>query len=347
MTLKITRCPENPIVWPGKWDWRMSNVYNPAVIYDDGKFYMYERTAGSMQPHHCYVGLLESEDGIHFAHVSEKPVFTPEMAGSKYGSVQDPRVVKIDDTYYMTFAFRRFTWSIYPTGLGVPNAKQNEFPGFDPTTDKNQTRSGIAVSKDRVTWEFLAWATPADIDDRDVILFPEKINGRFAILRRPIGFVELDTHHSEEYPSIRISYSEDLKTWTEPEVVIKPEFKWEDNRIGGSAPPIKTDRGWLVLYHGVENTNPATRRVIYRLGAMILDLVNPRKVIARAPNFIMEPEAYYEKFGLFIPNVIFPTGNVVKDDLLWIYYGCCDTSIGLATVPLENLINHIFETSQS
>ena len=61
MALKITRCPENPIVWPGKWDWRMSNVYNPAAIYEDGRFYLYERTAGSLRPHHCYVGLIESE----------------------------------------------------------------------------------------------------------------------------------------------------------------------------------------------------------------------------------------------------------------------------------------------
>jgi predicted GH43/DUF377 family glycosyl hydrolase len=345
MTLKIERCPENPIVWPGKWAWRMSNTYNPAVIFEDGRFYLYERTAGSLRPHHCYVGLLESEDGIHFRHVLEKPVLTPEMIGYPYGSVQDPRVARIDDTYYMTFAFRRFAWNISPTGLGVPEAGQAQFPGFDPSVDKNQTRSGIAVSKDRLHWEFFGWATPDDIDDRDVILFPEKIDGRFALLRRPIGYVDTDTGHSEEHPSIRLSYSTDLKTWTEPQVIIRPQFKWEDNRIGGSTPPVRTERGWLVLYHGVENTDPATRRVVYRLGAMLLDLHDPTKVLARARDFIMEPEAYYEKFGLFIPNVIFPTGCVVRDDLLWIYYGCCDTSIGLATVPLDELVEHIFATS--
>jgi predicted GH43/DUF377 family glycosyl hydrolase len=346
MVLKITRCPENPIVCPGKWDWRMSNVYNPAVIHDDGRFYLYERTAGSLRPHHCYVGLLASEDGVHFRHLSDKPILSPEMVGFKYGSVQDPRVVRIADTYYMTFAFRRFAWNIYPTGLGVPEASQSAFPGFDPAKDKNQTRSGIAISKDRLQWEFFGWATPGDIDDRDVILFPEKIGGRFALLRRPIGFVDTNTGHGEEHPSIRISFSTDLRTWTEPEIVIRPEFKWEDNRIGGSTPPVRTDRGWLVLYHGVENTNPATRWVVYRVGAMMLDLKDPWRVIAWAPTFIMEPETYYEKFGAFIPNVIFPTGNVIKDGLLWIYYGCCDTAIGLATVPLNDLVDHIFATSR-
>ena len=113
---------------------------------------------------------------------------------------------------------------------------------------------------------FFSWVTPEDIDDRDVILFPEKIGGRFALLRRPIGFVDTDSGHSEAHPSIRISYSADLNTRSEPEVVIRPQFKWEDNRIGGATPPVRTERGWLVLYHGVENMFPATRRVVYRLG---------------------------------------------------------------------------------
>jgi len=341
MALKITRCPENPIVWPGKLDWRMCNVYKPGALYEDERFFLYERASGSLRPHCCCIGMLESTDGVHFRHVSDQPVFTPEMAGSPCGSVQDPRVVKIGDTCYMTYAFRRYAWSIHPTGLGVPESSQAPFPGFDPAKDRNQTRSGIAASRDRVHWEHLAWATPPDMDDRDCILFPEKIGGRFAMLRRPIGYVGTDTGHSEEHPAIRISFSDDLRAWTEPEVVARPEFRWEDNRIGGSTPPVRTEEGWLVLYHGVENAHPPTRRVIYRLGAMLLDLDDPRKVIARAPNFIMEPEAYCENHGLMIPNVIFPTGNVVKDGLLWIYYGVCDTAIALATVPLDDLVAHV------
>ena len=79
MALKITRCAENPIVWPGKWDWRMSNAYNPGALYEDGRFFLYERTAGSLRPHICFVGLLESADGVHFLHVSDKPIFSPQM----------------------------------------------------------------------------------------------------------------------------------------------------------------------------------------------------------------------------------------------------------------------------
>src|SRR5262249_9179281 len=163
---------------------------NPGVLYDDdGRFYLYERAAGQLRPFHCYIGLLWSDDGIHFTHLSEEPVFTPEMAGSKDGSVQDPRVVKVDGRYYMTYAFRPYAWSSHPTGVGVPESHESEFPGvvrapIEPSKPgssnvqgarpDNMTRSGIAVSEDRIHWRHHSWPTPPDLDDRDVILFPEK-----------------------------------------------------------------------------------------------------------------------------------------------------------------------------
>ncbi len=337
--LIFIRHPENPIVVPGVYDWRQAVTFNPGVIYDEGRFYMYERTAGSLRPFHCYIGMLESDDGIHFTQVGDQPVWTPEMAGSQHGSVQDPRVVKIDGRYYMTYAFRPYAWNSHPTGIGVPESFEPVFPGFSGRPEDNMTRSGIAVSDDRVQWNHLAWATPADLDDRDVILFPEKIKGRFALLRRPLQFVGPD--YGTDYPGIWICFSEDLETWTEPTLLIKPEFAWEDNRIGGSTPPLRTEAGWLVFYHGVENQDPATRRVCYRLGAMLLDLDDPTRVLARTSNFLMEPETYYEKFGLYIPNVIFPTANVIKDGLVYLYYGVCDTAIALATVPLDELVARV------
>jgi predicted GH43/DUF377 family glycosyl hydrolase len=138
-----------------------------------------------------------------------------------------------------------------------------------------------------------------------------------------------------------ISFSDDLKNWSPPEIVATPRFRWEDNRIGGSAPPIRTDAGWLVLYHGVETRDRAVNRVCYRMGAMLLDLTDPRKVLGRCSRFIMEPEEYYEKHGAFIPNVIFPTAAVVVGRELYIYYGVCDTAIALATVPLDELADYV------
>lgn len=339
----IERCPENPIVQPGIYEWRRCVTLNPAVLYEEGRFTMYERCAGGLRPFICQIGMLESEDGVHFEHVLDEPVITPAMLGSEYGSVQDPRTVKIDDTYYMTYAFRPYSWHSYPTGLGVPDSHQGEYPGFSGRDEDNQSRSGIARSADRIHWEHVAWVNGPDMDDRNVILFPEKINGRFAVLRRPSPFVATDTRHAEEVPAIKISYSDDLIEWTDPEMVIEPKFPWESNRIGGSPPPVRTRHGWLTTYHGVENVDPSKRRVCYRLSAMLLDLEDPSCVIARCPEPILEPTEYYERFGLYIPYVVFPTGGVVVDGLLYIYYGCCDTAIALATVPLDELVDHVLQ----
>lgn len=352
--LPFARHPENPIIVPGLFPWRQAATFNPGVLLDeDGRFYLYERAAAQFRPFHCYIGLLASDDGIRFRHVQNEPVFTPEMAGSIYGSVQDARLAKIDGVYYMTYAFRPFAWSSHPTGVGVPESHESEFPGVErapvqsATGSKNvqgarpdnMTRSGIATSHDRVHWHHLAWATEADIDDRDVILFPEKINGRFALLRRPLQWI--GPNYGTDHPGIWLCYSDDLHTWTPPVLVARAEYEWEDNRIGGSTPPLKTEHGWLVLYHGVQTEDAIVRRVCYRVGALLLDLHDPSKVIARTPHAIMEPETYCERFGAYIPNVIFPTGNVVKDGLLYLYYGVCDTAIALATIPLATIVDHV------
>lgn len=335
----FARSGANPIVQPGLYDWRRAVVFNPGVIHEDGTFYMYERAAGTLRPFHCYIGMLQSADGVHFRHVRDEPVWTPKMAGSEYGSVQDPRVVRIEGTYYMTYAFRPFAWDCCPTGLGVPESRQVGYPGFSGDPGENQTRSGIAASADRVHWAHHSWATPPDLDDRDVILFPRRIGGRFALLRRPAQFVGPD--YGTDRAGIWICFSQDLRSWSRPELLARPEQPWESIRIGGSAPPIRTDEGWLVFYHGVEDTYPPHRRVVYRLGAMMLDLDDPRKVLARTRDCLMEPQAYYERFGLYIPNVIFPTAAVVKDGLVYLYYGVCDTAIALATAPLEEVVDRV------
>jgi beta-1,2-mannobiose phosphorylase / 1,2-beta-oligomannan phosphorylase len=333
------RHPQNPIIVPGKYDWRRAVVFNPGVIRENGKVYLYERAAGMLRPFICYIGMLESSDGVNFVHSSPDPVFTPEMAGSPYGSVQDPRVVKLDGKFYMTYAYRPYAWSSHPTGTGVPDSYQTEFPGFDGDPMKNQTRTGIAISDDLYSWKHFQWATPIELDDRDVILFPEKINGKYAMLRRPLQYVG-DAFGTDK-AGIWISFSDDMIIWDKGTLIAKPEFPWENNRIGGSLPPIRTSKGWLVIYHGVETLDIRTNMVIYRAGAMLLDINDPTRVLKRCSRFIMEPETYYEKFGLYIPNVIFPTGGYVENEMLHIYYGACDTAICRASVRVDELLDFI------
>jgi predicted GH43/DUF377 family glycosyl hydrolase len=333
--MKITRCEHNPIVAPGGFDWRRASTFNPGVVRDDTngrKFYMYERAAGNLRPFQTCIGVLVSDDGVHFAPASPKPVWTGAMMGIPSASVQDPRVVKLDGRFLMVYAMQPYQFDCVPNGTTLPDYFPNHYPEWEATrTPPMITRSGIAESDDGIHFRQLCFTTPPEIDDRDNVLFPEKIHGKYALLRRPMQYV--GPRYGTDLPGIWLSYSDDLLKWSAPKLVAVAEnYEWEGTKIGAAGTPVRTDAGWLVLYHGV------CRKSIYRVGALMLDPEDPTKVIGRTKSPIMEPEEYYERVGLVIPNVIFPTGNVVKDGLLHIYYGCCDTCIGLATVPLEDLV---------
>ncbi|MFW6061364.1 MAG: glycosidase [Planctomycetota bacterium] len=331
--MPLQRHPENPIVTPGGPYWRSITTFNPGVVIHDGTFYMLERACSSLAPLYCQFGLLKSDDGVHFELASNEPVFTAEQLGTPKGTVEDPRLVQIGDTFYMTYVHRNYVASCFPNGQGVPDYHN---PTFVPPGDPNNYRTGIATSTDLLHWEDLGLVTPPDVDDRDCTLFPEKIGGRFAMLRRPMHYV--GQKYGCDRPSIWLSYSDDLKTWSEPHLIAAAEHPdWEAVKIGGAAQPLRTEEGWLLLYHGVD------RAGVYRVGAMLLDLHDPTRLIARTPEWLMQPEEYYERVGLIIPRVIFPSANVIRDGTVYVYYGCCDTCISLATARLADLLAAVLE----
>ncbi|MEI7765967.1 MAG: glycosidase [Phycisphaerae bacterium] len=329
--MQLQRYTGNPIVIPGGPAWRQIATFNPGVVLHEGTFFMLERAVSSLAPLYSHFGLLESKDGFNFKLSSDQPVFTAAMLGTPRGTVEDPRLVKLDDWFYMTYVHRNYASSCFPNGKSVPNYHNvTDVPAGDP----NNYRTGLARSRDLRKWENLGLVTPAEVDDRDCVLFPEKINGRYAMLRRPLDYV--GPQFGCDRPSIWLSYSDDLMKWSHPELVAKAaDVAWEERKIGAAAIPMKTAAGWLVLYHGVDAA------VTYRTGVMLLDLNNPAKVLARAPGFIMEPETYYEKFGLIIPRVVFPSANVIKDGMVYVYYGCADTCISVATVELQKLLEYV------
>ncbi|MCL2243106.1 MAG: glycosidase [Treponema sp.] len=333
--MTIKRCSKNPIVVPGLVDYRRVSVFNPGVIFDNNEFFMYERAAGSLRPFKTSIGLLKSKNGIDFALASDKPVFSGDMLGFPDGSVEDARVVKIDGVFYMCYALQPYAFDCWPTGIAVPDYYPEHYPEWkDNNTEPMITRSGIAISNDGKNFKQLCYTTPPEIDDRDNALFPEKINGKFAIIRRPMQYV--GEAYGTDLPGIWISFSDDLLSWSKPELVATAENpEWEGLKIGAAATPLKTEKGWLLLYHGVDSKS------VYRVGAMLLDSNDPRKVIARTKNPVMEPQEYYEKHGLVINNTIFPTANLVHNGEIFIYYGCCDTCISLATVPLNEMLEYI------
>jgi predicted GH43/DUF377 family glycosyl hydrolase len=170
--------------------------------------------------------------------------------------------------------------------------------------------------------------TRPTVDDRDVILFPEKIAGQYVMLHRPDRWRE--PSHATNAPGIRIAFSDDPLWWEESALLATPQQPWESLKIGGNAPPIRTERGWLVLYHGVDED------IVYRVGALLLDLDDPTRVLARTRDPILEPETEYERKGV-VDNVVFPCGNVVIAGRLFVYYGAADRCVGVAACRLDEL----------
>ncbi len=329
--MKLEKYKNNPILSPSKNQWENLTVCNPGAWYQDGKFYLLYRAAGDDHEHYIYFGLAVSEDGFNFERVSEKPVFMPSSNGADAGCVEDPRIVKFNNDFYVTYAYRPFPPGQYWKEDSSTHWTYKLGENAPVNLKKNITNTGLAITKDFKKFKRLGRITRSDLDDRDVILFPEKIADKYVILHRPKEWK--GEKYGCDYPAIWIKYSDDLLVWEDKasQLLIKGEESWE-RKVGGSTPPLKTDQGWLTLYHGVDDKG------IYRTGVMLLELENPTKVIARAREYIMEPEFDYEIDG-FYNGCVFPTGNVIAEDTLYVYYGGADKYCAVATCSVEELIN--------
>lgn len=332
--MKLQKHPDNPILRPHPdHPWESLAVCNPGVIYHDGIFHMLYRAAGNDPEHIIRFGLATSRDGLVFQRDGEQPILSPSADGPDAGCIEDPRIVKLDGHFYITYAYRAINPRQY--WLQQNNAAYSpDDPTLPPLLGYNMTASGLLLSDDLRTFRRLGRITRSDVDDRDVILFPEKIGGRYVMLHRPMQWK--GPGYNTEHPAIWLCYSDDLMSWSESVLLAKGEAGWE-HKIGGSTPPLRTPHGWFVIYHAVDAEG------VYRVGVLMLDLEDPSKVIARTPEPIMEPEANFEWNGLYPHGVVFPTANVVVDDVLYVYYGCADETIGVATADFPALVEHVMQ----
>lgn len=250
--------------------------------------------------------ILLKEDGFTIEKIFQEPLFTGRKGDGSYG-VEDPRIVKIRNQYIMTYV---------------------------AVLEKEGVCTSLAVSKDCLNWERKGIIFREQ--NKDAFLFPEKINGRYVALHRPEGFFEFSR------PSIWISHSPDMKYWGDEKVIMQPrENSWESDRIGGGAPPIKTKKGWLLIYHGVKKIKD---KGVYSVGAALLDLRNPEKVLMRSPKNrpLLKPTNKYEKEG-FISHVVFPTGAVPTTDgkHLLIYSGGADKIISVKKISFKDIFKNM------
>jgi len=179
----------------------------------------------------------------------------------------------------------------------------------------------LARSQNLITWERMGFPLPGE-RNKDAALFPEKIKGRYCMLHR-------------REPDIWLAYSNDLIHWGDHRIIMRPRPEaWDSHKIGANGPPLKTDAGWLLFYHGF------ARDKVYKLGVALLDLEDPTVVLKRGEEPILEPEEEWERRGQ-VPNVVFSCANLVVDGTVYVYYGGGDHMIGLATCRLEELMQSL------
>lgn len=336
-SFQLERYSGNPILTPRAGSaWESEVTTNPGAWYeeDTGEVKLLYRAAGHDEAHRVHLGLAVSRDGYHFERTADTPVLSPLDGGIDHGCIEDPRIIKIGSWYYVTAATRPF-----PPGRYWLNENHHADtnghlpPEFPAALRGNLTSTQLYLTQDFQKWIRAGRLTNARLDDRDVIIFPERIGGKWITLHRPMQW------HGEgfanAFPAIWVARSDDLLEWKEMKLLAKGEFPWE-KKVGANNPPLRTDHGWLQIYHGVGADKQ------YRLGALLLDLNDPTIVTHRTPAPIYEPVAPYEKEGIY-PGVCFPCGHAVINGTYFLYYGGGDVNCCVATAPLRDLLQHLLD----
>ena len=303
------RHPSNPILSAEDWPYPVNAVFNPAAAMVDGKTVLLARVEDRRGISHLTVA--RSANGVSDWSIDPEPLLAPSGdAGEEWG-FEDARVVWVDELD---------RWVITCTAYGPPG------PAVFLATTKDFTsveRRGIIRQP----------------DDKNAALLPNRIEGRWVLFHRP------KTQYEGGHGEIALSRSNDLVNFSAREKVLGPrEGAWWDSlRIGLGPPPLRTEDGWLLVYHGVKLTVAGE---IYRVGLALLDLKEPTRVLSRLPSWVLAPTAPYERTG-DVPNVVFPCGLLHDEasDELRLYYGAADSSICLATARLRDVLDALRDPS--
>ena len=296
----LKRHGDNPIITPEDMPFLCNAIYNPGAVRFGDKYLLMPRVEDGRRDNRLHVAL--SDDGVHFT-VEPQPIALPlseQHAPFEY-HMYDPRITYLEGRYYIAYCAQ----------------------DFDETV-----RIGLCSTLDFKSFERHPFITQPW--SRNCALFPEKIRGLYARVDRPM---------SANSGITWVSYSPDLVHWGQSEPVKARIETWMRDKWGPGPTPIRTDHGWLLIFHGVW----FACNYVYKLGVMLLDLENPARVIGQFPHFILSPLEPWERVGE-THNCVFSNGAIPgPNGLLHVYYGAADTCIGLATAPLQDLIDACLE----
>lgn len=307
--LRFHRLTDRPILTPDSdKDWEAGGVFNPAVIKHANKYVMLYRAFGKDKI--SRLGYAESSDGLSWIKQSHPIVEPDPVEKQENRGVEDPRIVRLNGEFYIT----------YTAAKGFPVRKSWRW------------RTAIGVLKTR---DFKTFVRIRPVingvnkqNDKDAVLFSQKSRGKYYLLHRMI-------------PDIHIAESTDLLSWQEQGTVIKNRRdSWSYKKVGAAAPPILTDIGWLMIYHGVRKDRS------YALGAALLDSRDPTRLTHLLPYPLLEPERPYELVGV-VPRVVFGTSLLEVEDTFRVYYGAADRVIGVAAINKADLLEALLENKVS
>jgi beta-1,2-mannobiose phosphorylase / 1,2-beta-oligomannan phosphorylase len=320
-----------------------SGVLNPAAIRVGDKVYLFYRAVA--QGNYSTIGLCILNGPLEVEFRSDTPVLFPQLDIESQG-VEDARITCIDGTYFMSYtaydghnamgalAISQDLIHFDKKGIVVPQLCYQEFSRLaeskGPLNEKYARYNGTSESKVDNEKKKIMW-------DKNVVFFPRRINGKLHMLHRIrpdiqiVCFNEIEDLTKEFWQMNLLHFNDSI--------VLSPRFGHEVSYIGGGCPPIETPEGWLLIYHGVCDTIGG---YIYSACAALLDLDNPQQEIARLPYPLFTPVEDWELVGE-VNNVCFPTGAVVFDDTLFIYYGAADERIASVSLSLSKLIEELIK----
>jgi predicted GH43/DUF377 family glycosyl hydrolase len=310
---RFVRFDGNPIIVPNpELAWKAKATYNPAAIFLDGKVHIIYRAQANDGS--SVLGYATSRDGIHIDENLDYPIYTPrepfeQMTKPQWNSgCEDPRITQIGERLYMAYTAYDGT---NPPGVALTSISVNDF-----------------LSRNWF-WEDPKLISPPTVEDKDACIF-KRVKGEGYIALHRLG------------KSIWIDFLDNIdfqkSEFLSGSILAEPRIDmWDNLKIGIAAPPIETDIGWILLYHGYSEPE-----FIYKIGAILLDYDDPRKVLARTLNPLLSPEKPYETTGQ-IPNIVYGCGSVVMNNTVYLYYGGADSVVGVATIPLQNLINVLMQ----
>jgi len=301
------RNPKNPILSAKDWPYPANAVFNPAATMFHGKVLLLARVEDRRGFSHFTKAI--SDDGIDHWQIDRVPTLEPDPKNypEEQWGIEDPRI---------TWLAQLNKWAIIYTAYS-----------------RGGPLVAMALTEDFVNFERFGPLMPPE--DKDAALFPRKINGKWALIHRPITANYVPGAH------IWLSASDDFAHWGDRHVLMHARRGgwWDGGKIGLAAPPIETAEGWILFYHGVRQTASGS---IYRLGLALLDLENPTKVLHRSDEWVFGPTERFEREG-DVDDVIFPSGWILdaKTRMLKMYYGGADSCIALATANVGDLLEYI------